>query len=274
MSYLLTKVKRHASPYRVLANQNIYQLPTNLNTAILYNPATILDDGEWYKIENFSLKDYFLQYLGIPFITTDYNQIAINLYTTIDYLCFVVNDNYFFQNVSPKQLVEKKLLSLGGAATFTTDNRIIVINDLPDAIYTKDDNILYFKKLPVVKGIFPGIDVIYREATDLETQEFLNNDFLNLPEGFTAISVHVPNRKRIALILDTVNAFTIQQKTEYFEYMQPYTEGLNFNNGAFDIQDENDLTLIIYGIEQRFYTTPFGHERRIANSIIPIPVQP
>jgi hypothetical protein len=274
MSHLLAKVKRHATPYRVLENQNVYQLPTNLNTSILYNPATIIDNAEWYRINEFSIKEYFLDYLGNEFVPVDYNQITNNSYTKIDYLCYIRDNHYYFQNISSKQLVEKKVLSLSGGATFTTDNRIIVVNNEADAIYDKENDILYFKKLTIIKGIFPGIDVIYREATDAETQQFLDNDFLNLPEGFLAGNVHVPNRKRIALILDTVNNFTPEQREEYFNYMHPYTQNLNFNNGAFDIQNENDLTLVIYGIEQRFYTTPFGHERRIANSVIPIPAQP
>lgn len=270
MSCLLAKVKRYVTPFRLLANQNVYQLPVNLNTSVNYNPATILDDGEWYKIEHFSTKDYFLDFLRPHFITTDFNQIANNHYDKIDYLCFVNNNNYFFQKISSKQLVNKKLLSLGNSATFSTENKIIVVNDLPDAIYMKDNDTLYFKKLPIIKGIFPGIDVIYREATNAEIQSFLESDFLNLPEGFGVSNVHVPNRKRIALILDTVNAFTAEQKTEYFNYMLPYIEGINFNNGVFDIESENDLTLLIFGIEQRFYTTPIGNERRIANSVITI----
>jgi hypothetical protein len=274
MSYLLAKVKRHAALYKILSNDGVYELPDNLATSVTYNPATIIDNQEWYRIVEFSNKPFFLNYLGNPFVSTDYNQITNNLYSKIDYLCYIRDTHYYFQKISSKQLVEKKVLSLSGGATFTTDKRIIVVNNEPDAIFDRENDILYFKKLPIIKGIFPGIDLIYREATDAETQEFLNNDFLNLPEGFTASNVHVPNRKRIALILDTVNTFTPQQKIEYFEYMQPYTEGLNFNNGAFDIQNENDLTLVIYGIEQRFYTTPFGHERRIANSVIPIPAQP
>lgn len=274
MSYLLAKVKRQTTPYRILSIDGVYELPTNLNTSIIYNPATIIDSMEWYRIEEFSTKPFFLNYLGNPFVSTDFNQITHNLYSRIDYLCYVRDNHYYFQKVSSKQLVEKKVLSLNGGASFTSDNKIIVVNNQPDAIYNKDTDTLYFKKLPLVKYIFPGIDIIYREATEAETQQFLNNDFLNLSNGFTAANVHIPNRKRIALILDTVANFTQQQKTEYFDYMHPYTGNLNFNNGAFDIQNENDLTLVIYGIEQRFYTTPFGHERRIANSVIPIPTQP
>lgn len=39
-------------------------------------------------------------------------------------------------------------------------------------------------------------------------------------------------------------------------------------NDSFKISNEKELKLLLYGIEQRFYTTPDGRERRIANSVI------
>ena len=36
---------------------------------------------------------------------------------------------------------------------------------------------------------------------------------------------------------------------------------------TFEISDDDSLKLLIYGIEQRFYTTQFGQEKRLANSV-------
>jgi hypothetical protein len=41
-----------------------------------------------------------------------------------------------------------------------------------------------------------------------------------------------------------------------------------FENQAFKIATEEDLKALLYGIEQRYFTTPVGNERRLANSII------
>ena len=37
---------------------------------------------------------------------------------------------------------------------------------------------------------------------------------------------------------------------------------------SFIVKSNEDLSLVLYGIGQRFYTTPVGGEKRIANSVI------
>ncbi|MDU1029654.1 MAG: hypothetical protein E7A50_09265, partial [Clostridiales bacterium] len=39
---------------------------------------------------------------------------------------------------------------------------------------------------------------------------------------------------------------------------------------TFSINSDDELKYLLYGIEQRFYTTPFGKEKRLANSVQPI----
>lgn len=39
-------------------------------------------------------------------------------------------------------------------------------------------------------------------------------------------------------------------------------------HNIFNIGDEEELKLLLWGIEQRFYTTVVGNKRRAANSII------
>jgi hypothetical protein len=70
--------------------------------------------------------------------------------------------------------------------------------------------------------------------------------------------------------MDTLNGFNVQQKGDIFNYIQDYC-AVPFNNNQFEIETEDDLKLVLYGIEQRFYITPLGNEKRIANSIISIP---
>ena len=36
----------------------------------------------------------------------------------------------------------------------------------------------------------------------------------------------------------------------------------------FEISSEQNLKMLLYGIEQRFYTTLIGDEKRLANSVI------
>ena len=78
------------------------------------------------------------------------------------------------------------------------------------------------------------------------------------------------NRKRIALALETLKGFKQEEKKKVFSYVAQYCPNLSFSNGSFSISSEEELKLLCFGIEQRFFTTPVGGEKRLANSIIRI----
>jgi hypothetical protein len=53
-------------------------------------------------------------------------------------------------------------------------------------------------------------------------------------------------------------------------YIHSYCETkLKFDaeNKKFEIKSDEELKYLLYGIEQRFYTTHIGNEKRLANSV-------
>jgi hypothetical protein len=272
MNYLLAKIKRQHSFRKVLSNIALFTRPESLENNLVYNPATLLEDDYWYKIENFAESHFAIDLIKNNFNSTSHNQIVTAEYPKIDFLCFYNEgeNTYYFQRITSSNFIKNRWISLGNIPSISENEPIIVINNYADAIYDKNTNTLYFKKLPAIKSFFPGIDSLYREATDAETQAFLDNDFLNISPNFNVSSVKIPNRKRIAMVTDTLNGFTPVQKSDIYGYIQEYCQDLSFEDGAFQIDNEHSLTLVIYGIEQRYYTTQFGLEKRIANSIIKI----
>ena len=61
---------------------------------------------------------------------------------------------------------------------------------------------------------------------------------------------------------------TIIQTRNIFQYIGEYCPDLRTENNAFLVGSEDELKMVLFGIEQRFYTTPVGDEKRIANSVI------
>ena len=143
----------------------------------------------------------------------------------------------------------------------------IVINDVPDAIYKKDDDRLYFRKFETITPIFKGIDELYREATDEEVDEFLGLGFINLQGEYSTEKVKKANRKRIALAMESLNRYTSEQKDTIFNYTNNYFPHLRFNGTSFEVRNEEDLKNLLYGIEQRFYTTVATYEKRCASAV-------
>jgi hypothetical protein len=275
MNHLLAKTKgRNGDFFKIISNEEIFELPDDLDNPIEYDTDYKLEDDEWFAIENFSGKEYSIDFLTRRFISTDFDQIAKADYNKIDYLCAYQTGIYYFQKISSSQVIRKKYFAFSEAPTLIENEPIIVIDNYPDAIYVKNEDILYFKKLTSLTSIFKGIDELYKEATQQETEDFLENDFILLDDDYSADKVKKANRKRIAMAMATLQQFTPTQKQDIFSYIREYCEDLTFdeNDENFTISDEEELKKLLYGIEQRYYTTRTGGERRLANSVTNIDI--
>lgn len=277
MNQLLAKIRNRKQSIKdgfkkIIDNKNCYSFPIDIQT-IEYNPNTLLEDGQWYSISEFSCQEFCLELLKQDsFNSVDYSTLEKNEFAKIDYLCSYQDENYFyFQKIRPSQLLYKKRLLFGFGQNFTYDenNASIVINSYPDAIYKKDDDTLYFQKLETISTIFKGIDVLYKEATEEETVEFLKNDFISVSESLEVSKIGKSSRKRIAMAMTTLSKFSDDEKLEIFEYIKQ-NSGLGQENNAFIIKDEDDIKKLVWGITERYYETPVSKEKRIANSIIDV----
>lgn len=236
-----------------------------------YNPRTILNENQCYFLENFSRTTYCPELLKVNFSSTDYDEFSRE--QNKDHLVNINGELYFFQRITKALLKPKKFLKLMGSQTQfeQVDNGdSITIKEVPDAIYNKEKDQLYFWKLEWIKSLFPGIEELYREATDEEVEEFLQYDFIEVDESFNVTAVKTMNRKRIALLKDKYESFNAEQRAELKKYIRNYESDLPFVNGKFKIQSDQDVKKLLYGIDQRYYTTPIENEPRIANSVTKI----
>lgn len=174
--------------------------------------------------------------------------------------------------MSSARLLNKKWFEISGAPRLEINKPIIILNSYVDAAYSINDDILYFKNIATIKSMFKGIEELYREATQAEVDDFLNHNFISLAETFTSDNVKTFNRKRIAIAIDILNQFTEDDERQIFQYIRSYCEDVPVNGEAFLVSTENHLKKILYGIEQRYYTTPLGNEKRLANSTLTLSV--
>lgn len=271
MNCLLAKVKtgtRTPIFRKILSNKEIYKLPENLNTSVNYNPLTLLEDYEWYKIENFSETTYFLEIMRSDFSSVNYDKLDKTEFQKIDYLCSFQGNAYYFQNISKSNLQPKNMIHIGDDYKFVEDGMVINISKYADAVYIQGEDTLYFTSLSKIAPIFKGIGELYREATDEETQKFLSSEFICCSDNFDSSHVKTANRKRIAMAMDTLTGYNENEKKKIFKYIGNYSDIYDSVHNIFNISNEEELKHLLWGIEQRFYTTVVGHEKRAANSII------
>ncbi|MFD2657929.1 hypothetical protein [Gracilibacillus thailandensis] len=269
MNHLVASTKgREGKIYKVLSGK-VFDLPTDLDNPKIYNSDYKLEDDEWFHIPNFSNEDYCLDFLKRQFISTDYDQIGTIDINNLLFLCSYQTGIYYFQKITPSLIVNKKWFKIG-EPVIENQSPIIVINEIPDAVYVKSEDTLYFKDISSLTSIFKGIIELYKEATQLETEEFLRSEFIKLGEGYDALKVKTANRKRIALAMETIKGFSTREKSTIYSYIKDYcSEKLSFDEeeSKFKINNEDELKHLLWGIEQRYYTTPVGNEKMVANSV-------
>lgn len=269
MNYLFAKVKRKTNYFRMLSSDDVFfDLDYQNINSIEYSPNTLIEDEEWYHISDFSNTAYNVTNIEDEIDPVNFHQIAAGDLLKLSYIIAVQADFVLYQAINSNLLVSKRWFSLN-EMSLKVGEPIVVINKYPDLIYDRANDKLMFKKLVAANKIFKGMDQLYRAATDVETTEFLKEDFLEVDAAFDYSRVTTPNRRRIALVKQTLNQFNDQEKTNIYNYIQQYGNVV-YNEGKFKIDTDDDLKYILWGIEQRFYTTPIGGEKRVANSIISI----
>lgn len=248
--------------------------PANVDTSesVPYSPYSALEEGEWYSIDNASAQPYKIDLMTSDYSSVDFESLSRDEFGKISFIFVQTEEKenkIYFQQVSRSKLISKKaLVCFGESFKYDSDRLEIVINPVPDAIYDKNTDILYFKKLESITSIFNGIDELYKEATEDEVKAFLNSDFIKLKPSYDASKVKVMNRKRIALAIKVLENLDERSKNNIFKYIREYCPKLSSSETSFEIGNEEELKLLLFGIDQRFYTTPVGGEKRIAKSVV------
>jgi len=274
MDAVFARIKRRGKNrfFKLISDQSLYQpLTLNLNLCVLYNPDHNLDEDAWFKIEGFSQQDFCIDLLKKPFDSKDYYDLKKEQFSSIAYLLSVQGGDFYFQKVTPRLFIRsKKFLEFGEVAKLEQGSPRLVINELPDAVYFKQSDTLVFRNLATISSIFKGIDELYKEATKAEVETFLDEPFIETINDYDAAKVSKPNRKRIGLAMATLGKMSEDDRVSMVSYIEDYAKGkLTFDEEkqSFEISTDDQLKNLLYGIEQRFYTTPFSNEKRLANSV-------
>ncbi len=276
MNHVFAKVKSdRKKPFvKVLSNHTLFEaVNVDATFCVPYVPDHNLDEDAWFKVEEFSQKVFCIDLLKNAFDSKEYEDLKKDQFQKISYIFSVQGDDFYFQKVSPSVFISKKIIAFGEIAKIEESAGRMMINSLPDAVYLKAKDTLIFRSLATVASIFKGIDELYREATNEDVGNFLDESFIALDAGYGIQSVSKPNRKRIALAMETLDSMSDLDRQNMLTYINGYCKDkLNLDpaTSKFTVSKDDELKLLLYGVEQRFYTTPFGNEKRIANSVMAI----
>ena len=272
MDFLFVKTKGKSGSFcKVLSDKTIYEHTPDFADVRPYNDDLRLHEDQWFMLERFSEKDYAPELVKNAFNAAAWSQLERAEYEKIDYIV-AAQDNgnqLIFQNITTSLIYRRQnLLSLDEQPTLINKEHLLVIHESADAYYVRNTDCLYFQRLSAITGIFPGINELYREATEAEVVTALSLPMLNVLPDFSKEKVKTANRRKIKEALEMYNSYNQDQKERIPGYIQRYCPDLAFDAAAnkFEISDDKTLTLFLNGLCQRYYTTEISNEKKVALS--------
>lgn len=270
MGLLLARKKIDKKYYKVEFYQNdVYdRIKGYEENSIRFDPNTKLERDEWYYIDCFSSTNYFLPIMGESFSSAELDQLKEVKNIDIDAILEKRQNLLLFQKITPSKVVYSKkffkVVKDGCDIKEVSDS--IDINVVPSAIYNQNSDKLYFRKFSDISIIFDGIIDLYREATDDEVNNFFGLKFINTVD-FDICDVKTENRKQILMVQRDMEDWSKSEQNSVIGYIRAYATDLRYENNRFLIHDEKELRLLLWGLEQRFFTTIVGERKYIANSV-------
>lgn len=276
MDHVFAHVKSNTKRkvFKLISNHTLFTFdPNSLDCFVEYDPSHNLDEDSWFKITNFRSKPFCPDILKCNFDSKDYDNLEKEQFESISYVFSVQKRGFYFQKVSRGVFFKRKMIAFGEIVEIEEKTTRIAIKDEPDAIYLTNEDMLVFKKLTTISDIFKGIDILFKEATNDEVRKFLGSPFIALSPDYQVNSVSKLNRRRTTPALEALANMTETQKQQLVPYINEYYPAklkLDQNNEKFVISNDDELKMLLYGVQERFYTTKFGGEKRVANSVLTI----
>lgn len=269
MADLIAKISKE---YKNVLSQDsniINDLDLDAIDQVDYTTSHKLEEEEWFRISNFSTKDYFIDECSNDHSTASLTQISNNEYEEVEIIGILQNNQKHFQRITPSLYVNRKtILDYSGDPKIVEHRKQIEIRKESDAVYLTDSDTLLFKSIGKLKPIFPGIEVLQRKATQPEVNEFIGYGFISL-ENYSADSVGVQNRKRISDIGAKYKLLSQDKKQRLIAYAKEKA-GIDLEEDTFKITSDNDLKNLLYAMDQRYYTADIYGEERIATAFRPV----
>ena len=145
-NYIYGKVKRKQNLFRILATDtDVYDVTNLVLNGVEYNPSTLIEEEELYQLSTFSTSGFSRAFLSSNADSVNYDQINKVDLKSLSFICTIQNGLYLFQIVNSSFYISKKWFSID-ELELENNKPIITINPIADAIYDKQNDILYFKK--------------------------------------------------------------------------------------------------------------------------------
>ncbi len=241
-----------------------------LNEAIEYDPNNT-DADQWFYVDAFNEREGFIELLNLDFEMAELESISRNQFEgyTIEFIAYYHNHRYFIQKFTRGNYLRKKWFAWNGdAVEYCERDGLVYVNPMPNCIYDNQNHRIYFKDISKAYSVFSNLKLDYKAATNDETTQMLELDIIQTVD-FDASNVGVSNRKRITSILAKYNEYPLDKKRTLKQYIRDKVgHNLQYDEATekFVVNNDTQLRLLLYGMQQRLYQQPLEEEVQVATA--------
>ena len=246
-------------------------LPPELENAVDYLPEENQD--KWYRLTDLKHKTRELP----PRQEVLRNQywILMNSIQRYEpqYIAFDDGKGYvFFQRMKrAKYLRNQRMLLVTekdgiSRLELTEPQYGFILGNEPDAIYDREKDTLYFKRLWGLNGLFPGLIRVYWEENEKTVKRFLSQKLVGFVGNFSGYAIQKRNMDRLNRASDVLENLTPEKQKEMEEYILKIFPELYHdpNSGCIAVETNENLAKVLSCVEQNFYPAPVTGELRQA----------
>lgn len=234
-----------------------------------YGIDRLIAEGQWYYLNSDEGIEKLNNIFTFPHDSIDYSILDKSELKSIKCIFTKVDNFMYIQNTYKSCLSSKRgFFNLGSGFEYRETANEIVLKEEPDLIYDIKDKKIYFKKIVLLDRLIEEISSQFKEATLEEVEKFLDSGFISLSNNYSAEKVKTTNKKRIHDLNRKLASYKDEEKEWLFSYIGEYCSDLKLDNGVFKISSDKDLKYLLFGIDQRYYTTLLGEEKRCVDSVL------
>lgn len=243
-----------------------------LNNFPNYDPSDKLEEHEWFIVKNFSAQEIQLSF---PKATSSKDQLLPKQYDDILYLLTywksinpAIKNYYTIQKVTPSLFLKEKLflrLPLTDIPDVTLVENSIQLKECPDGFYFPSEDILAFRRIESLQELFPSLKNTLRTATSDEVDKFISLDLINLKIGKEKLGASI--LKRIPIILPMLESMSLKDKEGIKKDNREYKVNLEYEGDKPVIHSMNELMKYFNLVQERYYQTERGKEKRLATGV-------
>ncbi len=244
--------------------QDIYKIPKIVTAIPFQVESRILLEGEWYFIvlteeqKEEMLGGYVTESDGLVLDT-----IVSEQYTEVKTLYAVSGEDKLFTKITSRHIQQgSRYIVLEEKPKVVQQGNSLLFTGEVDAYWTGTR--LYFKKFTVARSLFPGIQKVYKEATEEEANEFLSSSLFALKNEMSSDFISLRNRKRITNIVEagSIDLQDPEVCKNYLIYAKQYDLDLEIEDDKISLIDNSDVEKVINLLGESFYTTDVTGEKR------------